>query len=139
MLNHKNLYTFSNSNSKVAWYAVKVRGNYEKFVDLQLTKKGIKTSLPLISNFKQWSDRKKKIQTPLFKGYVFVFIKLSEQRLNVLQSDGVIEFVSFNKKTICIPKEQMYWLDRLFLLEKKINFDLANDLVLQITIILQHF
>jgi transcription antitermination factor NusG len=58
-------------------------------------------------------DRKKKVEVPLFRGYVFVNIDIHYERLKVLHPDGVVKFISFGGKTVSIPEEQMYWMDRL--------------------------
>ena len=65
------------------------------------------------SIIRQFSDRKKKIKVPLFRGYIFVNIDIQNEKLSVLQTDGVIKFVAFGSKIITIPEEQLYWLNRL--------------------------
>jgi len=78
-----------------------------------LKEKYIKSSLPMVTVYRQWSDRKKRVEVPLFRGYVFVNIDIQYERLNVLQTDGVVKFISFGGKIVTIPEEQMYWMDRL--------------------------
>ena len=53
------------------WHALYVRSRMEKKVLSQLEESGYKAYLPLITQVKQWSDRKKKVEEPLFKSYVF--------------------------------------------------------------------
>ena len=60
------------------WYVVYVRSRYEKKVHQLLQEKGIESSLPLIKTVRIWSDRKKKVEVPLFKGYVFVYIDIQK-------------------------------------------------------------
>ena len=95
------------------WYAVYVRSRHEKSVHELLFGKGIESSLALKTIYRQWSDRKKKVEVPLFRGYVFVNIDISKEKLSVLRTDGVVKFLTFCNKTVSIPEEQMYWLDRL--------------------------
>ena len=95
----------------IKWYAVRVRSRFEKKVHLQLEKAGIQASLPLITTTQKWSDRQKKVELPLFKGYVFVKIEQNMDRLVVLQSPGVVNFVGINGREIPIPEEQLYWLN----------------------------
>ena len=99
-------------NSK-SWYAIYVNSRHEKCVYNKLQEKGIMSSLPLISVIRQWSDRKIKLEVPLFRGYVFVKIDIQKEKLKVLQTDGVVKFITFGGRTIIIPEVQMYWLDRL--------------------------
>ena len=95
------------------WYAIYVKSRHEQCVHSELQEKGIKSSLPLKTVYRQWSDRKKKIQLPLFRGYVFVNIDIQNEKLDVLQTDGVVKFVTFGSKPAAIPEVQMYWLDKL--------------------------
>jgi transcription antitermination factor NusG len=93
----------SSSNIK-KWYAVYVRSRHEKSVHEFFFRKGIESSLTLKSIYRQWSDRKKKVEVPLFRGYVFVNIDISKEKLSVLQMDGVVKFVTFCNKTVSIPE-----------------------------------
>jgi len=103
------------------WYAIYVKSRHEKSVYHELCDKGIKSSLPVMTQTHQWSDRKKKVEVPLFRGYVFVKIDISTNKLNVLQTDGVVQFVTFSNKTVSIPNEQMYWLDQILMSELKLE------------------
>ena len=91
------------------WYALYVRSRFEKKVHSQLLQQDVETYLPLIEEVRLWSDRKKKIQEPLFKGYLFVRINLKE-KLNVLKADGVVKFVGINNRPSAIPDDQMNWI-----------------------------
>jgi len=103
------------------WYAVYVKSRHEKSVYQELQRKGIKSSLPLMTQFRQWSDRKKKLEVPLFRGYVFVRINISKDKMNVLQTDGVVKFVTFCNKTVSIPSDQMYWMDQILMSELELD------------------
>ena len=85
-------------NSK-SWYAIYVNSRHEKCVYNELKRKNIESSLPLTSVIRQWSDRKKKVEIPLFRGYVFVNINIQNEKLDVLQTEGVVKFVSFGNKS----------------------------------------
>ena len=112
---------FTDNSSRNKWYAIYVKSRHEKCVHQELQQKGIESSLPLISVTRQWSDRKKKVQVPLFRSYVFVNIDISKEKLPVLQTDGVVKFVTFCSKTVSIPEEQMFWLDQILLSELSIE------------------
>ncbi len=58
------------------WHALYVRSRSEKKVLSQLEEMGIEAYLPLVTKVKQWSDRRKKIQEPLFKSYVLSLIHI---------------------------------------------------------------
>jgi transcription antitermination factor NusG len=113
------------------WYAIYVKSRHEKCVHLELQQKGIESSLPLMSVTRQWSDRKKKVEVPLFRGYVFVNIDLKDEKFPVLTTTGVVKFVTFCNKTVSIPDEQMFWLDQLLLsefnIEQETDFPVGAD------------
>ena len=121
----------SSSNLNKSWYALYVMSRHEMYVFDILKKKGIECSLPTITINRQWSDRKKKIKSPLFKGYLFVKICFKKDALKILQSKGVVNFVKFRDKPMPIPDKEMYWLDKLIESEIKIKpekiFPIGSD------------
>src|SRR5215475_13601522 len=75
-------------------YALHTRSRHEKRVASELEQKGITTFLPLISEMRKWSDRRMKVELPLFSCYVFVNIpKSPETRVSVLRTPGVLTIV----------------------------------------------
>ena len=92
------------------WYAIYVRSRHEKCVQTDLRNKGIESSLPFMKVTHQWSDRRKKVEVPLFRGYVFVRLDINKDKLNVLQTDGVVKFIGIRGKPSRIPDEQMRWI-----------------------------
>jgi len=92
------------------WYVVYVRSRHEKKVHQLFEGQGIESSLPLIKTTRQWSDRKKKVEIPLFRGYVFVRIDISKNKLNILKIDGVVKFIGIRDKPSRIPDEQIHWI-----------------------------
>jgi transcription antitermination factor NusG len=79
------------------WYAVYTRPRWEKKVANLLTQKNIECYCPLNKVRKQWSDRVKLVEEPLFKSYVFVRVT-DEGRTPVRMTDGVVNFVYWNGK-----------------------------------------
>jgi transcriptional antiterminator RfaH len=88
------------------WYPVYTQSRSEKKTELVLRKKGIQTYLPLHKTLKQWSDRKKWIEEPLFKSYIFVHISNKEYD-SVVQTTGVVRFIYFSGKVCSIPYREM--------------------------------
>ena len=78
--------------------------------DLKL--KGLESYLPLHSVVRYWSDRKKKLQVPLFPSYVFVRVDLKE-RYSFLQASGVIRLVNFDGTPARIPDYQIQDVRRI--------------------------
>ena len=76
------------------WRAFYTRPRAEKKVAARLRRSGVEVVLPLRTVLRQWSDRKKKVQEPLFPGYLFAHVD-ERQRLDVLADEGVVKNVSF--------------------------------------------
>jgi transcription antitermination factor NusG len=98
---------------KVCWYAVYVRSRYEKKVFQYLIEKGLTGFLPLIETIRQWSDRKKKVEEPLVRGYVFVKINYHKEHVKVLETDGVVKFIGIGRTPSVISERDIDWLKRL--------------------------
>lgn len=94
------------------WYAVYTNPRAEKKVLEQLEKQHIKAYLPLQKSLKQWSDRKKWVDEPLFKSYLFVYVSEREY-LQVLRTYGVVRFITFERKAVPVPAEQIKWIRML--------------------------
>lgn len=90
----------------MAWYALYTRPRHEKKVRDQLTEKNIETYLPLRRVLRRWSDRKKWVDEPLFRSYVFVHTE-EEARLRALRTPGVIRVVSFQGQPAKVRDEEI--------------------------------
>lgn len=77
------------------WKVIYVSSRAEKKVAERLREKGIECYVPMKKEMKQWSDRKKMVESPLITGYVFVR-PMAQQRDLVLQQQGVLNFVRYN-------------------------------------------
>jgi len=95
------------------WYAVYTLPNFEKKVTAAIQQKGIVTYCPLQKQQRQWADRKKIIEVPAFKGYVFVNIH-DEIRWKVLSTNGVLNFVCIGGKPARIPNHEIEAVQRFF-------------------------
>lgn len=74
------------------WYVVYTKPKWEKKVAEKLTEAGIECYCPLITQLKQWSDRKKAVEVPLFNSYVFVQLE-DGNRNSVFQVSGVVRYL----------------------------------------------
>lgn len=96
------------------WYVVYTKPKWEKKVAEQLKNKGIECYCPLITQVRQWSDRKKKVEVPLFNSYVFVQLPDSERNA-VFQSVGVVRYLFWLGKPAIVRDEEISiikkWLD----------------------------
>jgi transcription antitermination factor NusG len=80
----------------VAWFALTVAPRKEKITAQTLRGAGLEDFLPLYTSPRTWSDRIKKLENPLFPGYVFCRFDL-RMRQTVLKTPGVVSIVSFGK------------------------------------------
>lgn len=92
--------------SEKYWYAVYVKSRSEKKVAIEFDFEGVDYYLPLVKRLKQWSDRKKWVEEPLFRSYIFVNID-QKKYYDILQIQNVVKYVSFEGKAVPIRKEQI--------------------------------
>ena len=88
----------------------------------QLAEAGIDCYCPLITQIRQWSDRKKKVEVPLFNSYVFVQLDESE-RNSVFQSAGVVRYLFWLGKPAIVRHEEIE------VIKKWINTSDAADIM----------
>ena len=85
------------------WYAVHTRARHEKAVEHRLRTQGMTTFLPLVREVHSWSDRRKKVELPLFSSYVFLQSSMTpEERTLVYRIDGILGFVGVRGEAIPI-------------------------------------
>lgn len=98
------------------WYALYVKSRTEKKVASELLANNINYYLPIQKVLKQWSDRKKWVEEPLFKSYIFVHIHLDDY-YKVLQIPAAVKYISFEGKAVVVPPTQIEAI-KYFLNEK---------------------
>ncbi|MFL9831920.1 UpxY family transcription antiterminator [Flavobacterium sp. ST-87] len=87
------------------WYVVYTKPKWEKKVAEQLTQKGIECYCPLMTQVRQWTDRKKKVEVPLFNSYVFVHLDEADRNL-VFQVTGVVRYLFWlGKPAVVLDQE----------------------------------
>lgn len=88
------------------WYVVYTRPRWEKKIAEGLSKFGIENYCPLNKVTRQWSDRKKTILEPVFKGYVFV--KPEEvKKWEIKRVAGILNFVHWLGKPARVKEEEI--------------------------------
>ena len=88
------------------WYAVYTRPRWEKKVAALLLEAGIENYCPINKVTRQWSDRKKVVLEPVFKGYVFVRVE-ENNKWKVKDISGVLNFVYWLGKPAKIRDEEI--------------------------------
>jgi transcription antitermination factor NusG len=97
------------------WYAIYTKSRCEKKTDNLLIQKGIESWCPMQKVERQWTDRKKIIDIPIFRSYVFVHINEFD-RIPVLETNGVINFVKYLGKPAIIHEEEIKTIKRFLLM-----------------------
>ena len=83
------------------WYAIYSKPRAEKKVLEEIKKYNIEAYLPLKKEVRQWKDRLKKVEVPLFNSYVFVKVDDKEYyelpRYNI---QGFLKYVTIGGKKV---------------------------------------
>lgn len=88
------------------WYTFYTRSRFEKKIYLELLKQNFEAYLPLQKVLRQWKDRKKMVEVPLFSSYIFVKVerhKISE----ILKINGVARYIQFNNQPAYLREEEI--------------------------------
>ena len=96
------------------WYALHTRARHEKAIERRLREQGMEAFVPTTMEVHRWSDRKKKVEVPLFSCYVFLRCALSaEDRTRVYQVESVHGFVGMRGSSLPIPDEQIAGIQKV--------------------------
>lgn len=106
------VFTLDSPNCAVAcaasypWFALRVRSNFEKTAAVCLRDRGYEEFLPQYRTLRQWSDRKKQIDVPLFPGYIFA--RFDSAKLSpILDVPGVVNIVSAGSRPIPVDDAEL--------------------------------
>ena len=111
-------------NNEYKWYAVYTRQNHEKKVEELLQEKNIEVFLPKRKTLRKWSDRKKWVEEPLFRPYVFVNIS-NKEYFKVLQTPSVKNYICFEGRAAQIQDNQIELLKRI--ISEKFDFEIYHN------------
>ena len=92
--------------SKKIWYVVYTKPRWEKKVHATMTTRGLESYCPLNKVRKQWSDRIKLVEEPLFKSYVFVHVS-EEEQTRIRMVDGVLNYVYWQGKPAVVKDKEI--------------------------------
>lgn len=86
------------------WFAVYTCANRERQVARHLASREIEHFLPCYESVREWSDRRVKLQMPLFPGYLFVHSAL-RQKLRIMTVPGVVNLVGVAGQPVPLAAE----------------------------------
>lgn len=99
-------------SKEAVWYTAYTKPRSEKAVAAQLQKLGIDYYLPLTTEYRQWSDRKKKVQVPLFSSYIFVSADALTY-YTALNIPGIVRFIHFGGQAAVMTEKAMCELQQI--------------------------
>lgn len=106
-------------SKKADWYALVTRPRAEKKVAERISSQW-HTFLPLQTQWKLWSDRKKKVQLPLIPS--FIFVKTTEKELFTIVKDvGIVRVLCFLGKPAIVREEEIEILKLLIANEANVQ------------------
>ena len=88
------------------WFVIYTQARNEKKVAERLQNIGITAYCPMVTQIRQWSDRKKKVQMPLISSYVFVNVA-DKEREQVFQISGVVRYLFWLGKPAVVRDEEI--------------------------------
>jgi len=109
-----------------AWFVVHVARQSEKTVASILEYKGYQPFAPTYVLRKQWSDRVKTLEKPLFPGYVFVRTPGTTVSGLVCSTPGAIRILSFGGQPCLLPDFEIDAVRRFSLLAKPLPTPYLN-------------
>lgn len=94
------------AGAEARWYACYTRGRAEKKVGDLLPRLGIETFLPLVPRERQWADRVRQVDWPLFPSYVFARFPLTAVS-RVLRTPGIATVVRLGGEYVPIEDREI--------------------------------
>lgn len=80
------------ASTRFPWYALQCWLRKESTIAAQLEGQGFECFLPKYKSVREWSDRKKEVEQPLFPGYLFCRFDYTQRR-PVVVTPGVLQVV----------------------------------------------
>lgn len=102
------------------WLVITTKSRAEKKVAIGLEKIGVEYFLPIQKQLKQWKDRKKWVEVPLFGAYIFVKLNIHNRNL-VFEVPGVVKFLSVKGELCCLREEEIERIGRICRQENEVT------------------
>lgn len=106
------------------WFALYTKSRNEKKVLLALIDKDIECYLPLEKKLKIWSDRKKWVEEPFIRSYIFVHIEEAELQ-KALNTPGVVTVIRFGGKPASVREEHLKLIQAI--LSSSEDYELSTE------------
>ena len=94
------------------WIVVYTKPKHEKVVRDELVKNKFEVYLPLLRKRKKWSDRKKWVEFPLFRSYLFIKTD-PKHSIQISKINGVVRLVKFGKRIALVSDEELSAINKM--------------------------
>lgn len=105
------------------WLVFYTKSRGEKAAHKLLIKNGFDSYLPLNKVLRQWSDRKKKIEVPLFNSYIFVR-EIEANIVEILKTPGISWNIRHNGVPAILREKELATIKRF--LESGLTIDVSS-------------
>jgi transcription antitermination factor NusG len=95
------------------WYALQIQSRLSNIASATLRGKGYEEFLPLYRSCRQWSDRVKQMELPLFPGYLFCRFDPNIRLAPVLTTPGVVSILGAGKTPIPVAEKEIEAVRRI--------------------------
>ena len=94
------------------WIVVYTKPKHEKVVRDELVKNKFEVYLPLLRKRKKWSDRKKWVEFPLFRSYLFIKTD-PKHSIRISKINGVVRVVKFGKRIALVSNKELDAINKM--------------------------
>ncbi len=109
------------------WLVFYTKSRSEKAAHASLLKFGFESYLPLQKVLRQWSDRKKKVEVPLFNSYLFVY-DIEANIPEILKTPGLSWNIRHNCKPAFLREKELQTIKRFLESGLTLEIGSAQDL-----------
>ena len=105
------------------WFVLQTKPRNEKIVLSQIEQKEIEVYAPFVETIRIWSDRKKKIQVPLFSGYLFIHGNEEERLRAISGTIGALKYIYFQKRPAVVSDREIELIKTALMEPEKISIE----------------
>ncbi len=114
------------------WRVIYIRPKFEKKISAKLVEKGIECFLPTKMEIREWHDRKKRLEVPVFPGYIFV--RLNQKEVHQIYGiNGFVRFLTTADEMDTVSDQEVEAMKALFQRDYQISADDPAGMPVMIT------
>jgi len=117
----------NNLDNKIQkWFVIYTRPRAEKKVAEQLAEYNYQVYLPLKKEVRQWKDRLKKVELPLFNSYVFVKVDTKQYYEIPKLINGFVKYITIGGEKIAVREEEIESIKKILNYSSE-NIEISNE------------